>query len=81
MLTRTMPDKALQFHLHIGRDEYLKYYAGRASVVRTTTLNGISIEFPAINLMPWVTHAGISGTFEIRFDDNNKLKGIQKIAD
>lgn len=76
-----MPEKSLQFHLYIDRDEYLKYYAGVASVVRTRTLNGISIEFPASNLKRWVTHAGISGTFEIRVDENNKLKDIQKIAD
>lgn len=43
------------------------------------THEGVSIEFPAINLKPWVTRSGISGTFVIEFDADNHLKNIQRM--
>ena len=74
-----MPEQSFRFSLSISREEYLKYYSGYAAAVRTTTHEGIVIEFPARNLTPWISHSGLNGTFEIRFDNNNKLIDLQRI--
>jgi hypothetical protein len=75
-----MPEYRFRFSLSISRAEYLKYYAGQAAAIRTETHEGIVIEFPARELTRWISHSGISGTFEIRFDDNHKLIDIQRLG-
>ncbi len=65
--------------LHISTDEYRKYYQGSATSVSTHTVDGRTVRFPAAILRPFVTHSGISGTFELIFDDRNKLQQINKI--
>ena len=75
-----MSNRRLHFALDISANEYLKYYSGRANTVHTLTFEGVSIEFPAINLKPWVTRSGVSGNFMIEFDEDNHLKEIQKIV-
>ena len=39
-----------------------------------------SSAFPANAIRQFVTHGGISGHFEISFDENNKLIAIQRIG-
>jgi len=74
-----MTELAYHFSILINPEEYLKYYSGMASTVRTETLEGVVIEFPASSLKPWVTRAGISGTFRIRFDESHRLLGVDKV--
>ncbi len=71
--------KSLQVSININRDEYLKWYQGAASTVLATTPTGQSVRFPASILQPYITRTGVSGTFNIYFDDNNKFKEIKKI--
>ncbi|MCG8668948.1 MAG: DUF2835 domain-containing protein [Pseudomonadales bacterium] len=71
--------KSLQVSIHITRDEYLKWYQGAAGTVYAQTTAGKSVRFPARILQPFVTHQGVSGTFNIYFDDNNKFKDIRRI--
>ncbi|ALP54697.1 hypothetical protein Tel_01940 [Candidatus Tenderia electrophaga] len=74
-----MASRKLHVILHISADEYLKFYSGAASTVVATTRNGLSIEFPAHILRPYVRHDGIHGEFVIEFDDNNKFVAIDKL--
>lgn len=71
--------KSLQFSISITRDEYLKWYQGAASTVLATSATGQKVRFPANVLRPFVTHDGVSGTFAIYFDDNNKFSEIRRI--
>lgn len=70
-----------RFSLSITREKYLNYYQGSATSVQTYTENGLLIQFPASALTPWVTHQGIQGHFVIKFDDNNKLICLDKLAE
>jgi len=75
-----MTNRRFHFTLDLSAAEYLKYYSGRARTVNTTTLEGYVIEFPAINLNPWVSRSGIQGTFMIEFDENNRLQEIKRLS-
>ena len=59
----------------------MHYYEGNATSVQTYAENGLLIQFPASALKPWVTHLGIQGYFMIKFDDNNKLISLDKLAE
>ncbi|MCG8315315.1 MAG: DUF2835 domain-containing protein [Pseudomonadales bacterium] len=71
--------RSVQVSIHISKEEYLKWYQGSASSVMATTSQGKTVRFPASILQPFVTREGVSGTFSIIFDDNNKFKEIRRI--
>lgn len=76
----TKAHTSLRFRLAITAEDYLAYYRGRARAVRARSEDGRNVEFPANNLQKFLTHQGIYGLFEIRFDGNHKLIGIDKIG-
>ena len=65
--------------LSISNTEYLKWYSGTATTVTAQTQQGISINFPANILKPFVTHNGVQGVFEIEFDADNRFVGINQL--
>ena len=71
--------RELTVSLHIPADEYLKHYQGTARSVYTHTWEGRSVRFPANILQPFVTRQGISGTFKIVFDDNNRFLKVVRL--
>ena len=70
---------SIRFRLAISAEEYLAYYQGSAQVVVARSDNNKTIRFPASAIRKFVTHDGIFGSFEITFDENNKLIAIQPI--
>ncbi|RLA04529.1 MAG: DUF2835 domain-containing protein [Gammaproteobacteria bacterium] len=70
-----------QFSLKLSQQKYLQYYAGEKSSVQVRSNEGLLIQFPASALKPWVTHHGVQGHFAIRFDKDNKLTSLKKLAD
>lgn len=68
------------FTLHISADEILRYYRGQAGMVAAVAEDGRRLRFPAVSLRPFVTARGIHGRFVIRFDENNRLLDIRRIA-
>ena len=66
--------------LSISRDEYLKWYQGAAKNVIARSRDGRKVSFPAESLRPYVSHGGIQGSFAIYFDENNKLKALEKLS-
>ena len=72
-------EKKAVFRVHLNSEQVLGYYKGQKHVVRTFTEDGQSISIPFNILLEFVTHDGISGTFEIIFQSDGKLKKLRKI--
>lgn len=76
-----MPPHAIRFRLDISADDYLAYYQGVARDVVVRAEDGRRVQFPAGALQPFITHQGIHGRFELCFDANHKLVGLQRLGD
>ena len=70
---------SIRVSLHISSHQYLNYYKGTADAVVATSVDGRTVRFPARVLRPFLTHDGIEGTFLIRFNEQNKFVGIEKL--
>jgi len=68
-------------NLSISAEKLLSYYRGNVRNVIAKSTDGRTIQFPVEILRPFVTHGGISGIFVIKYDDNNKLIGVEKTAE
>jgi len=68
---------SIRFRLAISAEEYLAYYQGSAQVIVARSDDNKTIRFPASAIRKFVTHDGIFGSFEITFDENNKLIEIR----
>jgi len=68
----------LRFSLTLSSEQYLAYYQGHAKGVSVVTDTEHRIEFPAEHLRPFLTHTGISGKFEITFDEQNRFIDLQR---
>ena len=64
--------KNYEFHLGISADQYLAYYRGTVKHVIARCPDGLTIQFPAALLKPFVTSEGIRGTFVLSCGDDNK---------
>lgn len=69
-----------RFFLNISPDEIQRYYRGEATTVVVTADDRTSLQFPAKNLRPFVTVNGVSGYFEIEYDEFSKLVGISRLS-
>ncbi|MFO1387599.1 DUF2835 domain-containing protein [Cellvibrio sp.] len=65
--------------LNIPADEFQLLYQGVAKSVNARSLDGRRINFPANILRPFVSHAGVVGTFAIHFSEENRFLSIEKI--
>ncbi|NOQ79888.1 MAG: DUF2835 family protein [Gammaproteobacteria bacterium] len=70
----------IRFRLEISAQEYLRYYQGEVDTVRVRTVDGRIIEFPANALQKHISQSGISGSFRLVFDDNNKMVSMERVA-
>jgi hypothetical protein len=71
--------KSIVFDLNIPREEWLKIYRGEATDVYTVSRDGRRVRFPAAILHKYVTHFGVTGVYEITFDDLGKFQTIVKL--
>ena len=65
--------------LKIYPEEFQRLYEGNVRDVSARSIEGLKVRFPANILRPYVTHAGVMGTFAIHFSDENKFHSIEKI--
>ena len=65
--------------LKIYPEEFQRLYEGNVKDVSACSIDGLKVRFPANILRPYVTHAGIVGTFAIHFSEENKFHSIEKI--
>ncbi len=70
---------SIRFRLAISAEEYLAYYRGAAQDVVARSDDNRVVRFPASAIRKFVTRDGVFGRFEITFDENNKLIGIELI--
>lgn len=70
---------SIRVSLDISSHQYLAYYKGAADAVVATSVDGRKVRFPARVLRQFLTHDGIEGTFLIRFNEQNKFVGIEKL--
>jgi hypothetical protein len=63
----------------ISADEYLKSYRHSGAVVTTRCRLGRRVQFPANILQRFVSHAGISGSFRICFNDAGKFVSVERL--
>ena len=70
----------MRFSLRLKAEEYQRYYQGSAKAVIVTAEDGRTLRFPANALQKFITHEGISGRFEILFDESNKMAEINRIG-
>jgi hypothetical protein len=71
----------IRFRLDISAEDYLAYYQGAVRDVLVRAEDGRRVKFPAGALQPHITRDGIHGRFELRFDANHKLIGLQRLGD
>ncbi|WP_315980025.1 DUF2835 domain-containing protein [Aliamphritea spongicola] len=65
--------------ISLSSEEFLQHYRGTAKNLARSR-DGRRIRFPAEILRPFLLHSGISGSFVIRFDDQENLaiSGVYK---
>lgn len=66
--------------LFIPADEWLRIYRDGVRVVSAKARDGRRVQFPANILQPYVSHAGVTGSFVIRFDTAGRFLDIARIA-
>jgi len=64
--------KQFEFQLRISAERYLDYYRGAARHVVVRCADGVSVQFPAALLQPFVTAEGVHGSFVLTCDEQNK---------
>ncbi len=64
--------KRFEFQLRISAERYLDYYRGTVRQVVVRCPDGVTIQFPASLLQPFVMPAGIQGSFVLTCDEDNK---------
>ena len=68
------------FNLSISAQEYLRVYRGSARQVVVRGGDGASLSFPAEHLRRFVSHDGVQGRFELRYDASNKFVSLEKLS-
>jgi hypothetical protein len=70
--------KTFEFHLSISPESYLDYYRGSVRQVLARCPDGLTVQFPAALLQPFITAAGIHGDFVMTCGENNKGAVLQR---
>lgn len=79
-MNNTGSTSSIRFCLAISAEKYLAFYQGNARDVVVRSEDNRSIRFPAGAIQSFLTHDGVFGRFEISFDKNNKLIGVERIS-
>ena len=66
--------------LAISREEYMKYYLGKAVQISARARDGRIVRLPAAIMRQFVTHSGLKGSFTIYYDDNGHLLQIDRLS-
>lgn len=63
----------------ISAAELARFYRGDARMVYALSRCGVSLQFPADWLRPYVDHAGIAGCFELATDAQHRLQRLRRL--
>lgn len=72
--------KRIVVDITIPADEFIRHYQVSGAVVVARSRDGRMVRFPANILQSFVTHSGISGSFEIQFDTSGKFSSIRRLG-
>jgi hypothetical protein len=73
-----MPSLVLDIALPAER--LLAVYQGRANRILMKSREGKSVSLPAHHLRPFLTSAGVFGSFRLDFSSDGKLVGLSRLA-
>lgn len=65
--------------LHLSFDECLAHYEGRIANVRTRSVDGRWVIFPAEAIRRVVTRDGVHGTYRLAFSEEGKFISIRPL--
>ena len=65
------------FQIEFGLQSPYLTISEKESII-VTTFSGTRISIPAKNFIPFAGYAGVFGTFEISFDNNNRIQSLHK---
>jgi hypothetical protein len=68
-----------QITLNITREEWLKLYRGAANTIICRAEDGTRIKIAAVHFIPFVTHSGVAGRFELVIDNDHKLVSLKRM--
>ncbi|OQY21540.1 MAG: hypothetical protein B6I37_08525 [Desulfobacteraceae bacterium 4572_35.2] len=69
----------ITFSIKISSQEYLKSYQTSGCLVSIIADDGRRLKLPAKHLRPYLTHTGIVGRFELKFNGNTFVS-LQRIG-
>ena len=69
----------IAFSVSIDREQWLRFYAGQANVVRVIADSGLVLQLPANSLRPFILQNGVHGRFVINYDRGYKLVSINRL--
>ncbi len=70
----------LVLDIALPADRLLAVYQGRANRILIRSREGKSVSLPAHHLRPFLTSAGVFGSFEIKFSADGKLIGLRRVG-
>lgn len=65
--------------ISVSAFKFKEMYKGTAKNLIAKSRDGRNVQLPLTIFTSFVTHQGLYGTFEVEFDDNRKLVGINKV--
>ncbi len=74
-----MSDHFVVLDVSLSADQYIRVYQSTARHVLARDMQGRSVQFPARALQRFVTRDGVHGRFKILFDEQGKLRGIERL--
>jgi hypothetical protein len=71
--------RRFQFRLDLTAAACEQYYRGQVSQVLARSIDGTSIQFPALLIKPFVSVNGVHGLFTLTCDDDGKNSNLQRV--
>ena len=72
---------SVRVSISIPAERYQALYSGRVHYIQAIAEGGLRVQFPGSALQKYVTHDGVSGTFDLQFTESNKLTGVRRVGD
>ena len=71
---------AIDVVIHLSESECLAHYEGRYANVRTRSVDGRWVVFPADALRRVVTREGVQGIYRLEFSDQGRFVSIRRLS-
>ncbi|MDO8696646.1 MAG: topoisomerase II [Pseudomonadales bacterium RIFCSPLOWO2_12_59_9] len=71
----------LLLDIALSAQSLLAVYQGRANRVLVSSRDGQRVNLPAHHLRPFLTHAGVYGSFALEFNAAGELLSLRKISE